>query len=106
MIAVLTYCHASLPLTPSSCREIPSAMASSRDARDILGLPSHDGATPQLAKPKRPKTAAPRTKGLTTLQREVASLHGERTPPIYAQEVQKAYKPKRLRDHKRAYKWY
>jgi len=80
-------------------------MASAKDVQDILGLPSRDSGVPQPAKLKRQRTV-PRTKGLAGVQRELASLIGERTPPIAAQEAEKLYKPKRHRDYRRVYKWY
>lgn len=57
-------------------------MASSNDARDILGLPAQGQGQGQGSKPPPPKRMKTEPKKLDGMQRELYSLLGENTPPI------------------------
>ncbi|PSN64062.1 hypothetical protein BS50DRAFT_576681 [Corynespora cassiicola Philippines] len=68
-------------------------MASGRDVRDLLGLPTGSD-TPKPAIRKQPKSAAPSRK-IQGVAREVAALYGERPPPVAVYEEKKTYRAKR-----------
>ncbi|KAF1960118.1 hypothetical protein CC80DRAFT_523297 [Byssothecium circinans] len=69
-------------------------MASGRDVRDMLGLPTGGGAGEQAKAVKKSKP----TGGVRRMQgvaREVAALYGERPPPVAVYEEKKTYRAKR-----------
>lgn len=69
---------------------------STRDVRDIMGLPTGiDAPKPVIA--KRAKPTGPRQKGIN---RELLALHGERAPPVSIIDSGKQYRAKIHRDFK------